>query len=420
MPRAYYNEIDLFCAEWLYNLQRENLIAPGDIDTRPIQDVRPSDLKGYTQHHFFAGIGGWSYALRQAHWPDHREVWTGSCPCQPFSLAGKRGGFADDRHLWPCWRYLIAVGRPAIVLGEQVASASQWLRLVRSDLETLGYAVGAMPIEAASAGADHKRDRFWIVANNGRGRRFGSGEGQGQFERRTEVVGASNLDLAHHHHQRLERSAGTSIQGGMSRSAFGSGAKPKGSMADDDDARSQGRSLPTQCSIERVARQDGLADSDFFFKGNEELQRGGQRRGAGGDPQTRPRCHEHCETGSCCFNPNECDGQNCWLLSNAERIEFRGERPNTAFGASSGMQGTDKQRERLRPDTRPVCNVGEFEWVIGADGKARRVKPGVRLLAHGIPNRVGKLRGFGNAIDHRPAKAFIESVMDILDTRNSS
>lgn len=164
-PRAYYNEIDPYCAEWLYNLQRANLIAPGDIDTRPIQDVRPSDLRGYTQCHFFAGLGGWSYALRRAGWRDDRPVWTGSCPCQPFSQAGRRRGFADDRHLWPFWRYLVAIERPAVVFGEQVASAADWLRLVRGDMEGLGYAVGAMPVEAASAGADHRRDRYWFVAN---------------------------------------------------------------------------------------------------------------------------------------------------------------------------------------------------------------------------------------------------------------
>jgi DNA (cytosine-5)-methyltransferase 1 len=64
-------------------------------------------LRGFTQCHFFAGIGVWSYALRLAGWPDDRPVWTGSCPCQPFSAAGKGAGFADERHLWPAWHHLI-------------------------------------------------------------------------------------------------------------------------------------------------------------------------------------------------------------------------------------------------------------------------------------------------------------------------
>jgi DNA (cytosine-5)-methyltransferase 1 len=163
--RWYYNEIDPYAAQWLRNLIAEGLIAEGDVDGRSIIDVRATDLAGYTQCHFFAGIGGWSYALRLAGWADDRPVWTGSCPCQPFSNAGKRAGFVDDRHLWPAWARLIDIRRPAVIFGEQVASAAHWLRLVRGDLEALGYAVGAMPIEAASAGANHRRDRYWFVAD---------------------------------------------------------------------------------------------------------------------------------------------------------------------------------------------------------------------------------------------------------------
>jgi DNA (cytosine-5)-methyltransferase 1 len=85
---AYYNEIDPYCAEWLRTLILLDCIAPGDVDTRSIEDVTPGDLKGYNQCHFFAGIGVWSLALRNAGWRDDEHVWTGSCPCQPFSAAG--------------------------------------------------------------------------------------------------------------------------------------------------------------------------------------------------------------------------------------------------------------------------------------------------------------------------------------------
>src|SRR6266576_1396734 len=104
-----------FAAQWLRNLIAAGHIAPGEVDERSILDVRPDDLAGYTQCHFFAGIGGWSYALRMAAWGDDQPVWTGSCPCQPFSLAGKQKGFDDDRHLWPIWRELIRECRPARV-----------------------------------------------------------------------------------------------------------------------------------------------------------------------------------------------------------------------------------------------------------------------------------------------------------------
>lgn len=142
---AYYNEIDPYAAQWLRNLIAAGHIAPGVVDERSIEDVTPADLTDYAQCHFFAGVGVWSYALRLAGWADDEPVWTGSCPCQPFSAAGKGDGFADERHLWPAFHHLIEQCRPAIVFGEQVASrdAEPWLDLVQDDLEAMDYAVVA-------------------------------------------------------------------------------------------------------------------------------------------------------------------------------------------------------------------------------------------------------------------------------------
>jgi DNA (cytosine-5)-methyltransferase 1 len=151
---AYYNEIDPHAAQWLRNLIAAGHIAAGDVDERSIADVRPDDLRGYTQCHFFAGIGGWSLALRLAGWPDDRPVWTGSCPCQPFSAAGKQRGSADERHLWPAFFNLIRECRPAAVFGEPVAGAAglAWLDHVCADLEGTGYAAAAADLCAAGAG----------------------------------------------------------------------------------------------------------------------------------------------------------------------------------------------------------------------------------------------------------------------------
>ena len=165
---AYYNEIDPYAAQWLRNLIATNRIAPDDVDERSIIDVRPDDLGGYDQCHFFAGIGGWSLALRLAGWPDDRPVWTGSCPCQPFSSAGKGEAANDERHLWPAWFPLIAQRRPPIVFGEQVEAAVGWgwLDAVFADLEGEGYACGASVLPACSVGAPHIRQRLWFVAHD--------------------------------------------------------------------------------------------------------------------------------------------------------------------------------------------------------------------------------------------------------------
>lgn len=166
MAAAYYNENNPHAAKWLRLLIEDRLIPQGDVDERSIEDVTPADLSGYTQCHFFAGIAGWPYALRLAGWPDEKPVWTGSCPCQPFSAAGKGAGFADERHLWPAFAWLIRQCNPATVYGEQVArkAGREWLSVVRSDMEMAGYAFGAADIPACAAGAWHERPRhFWVA-----------------------------------------------------------------------------------------------------------------------------------------------------------------------------------------------------------------------------------------------------------------
>lgn len=163
----YYNELDPYPARWLSRLAEENLIPKGYIDERNIRELGASDVRRYRQCHFFAGIAGWSRALELAGWPDDRPVWTDSCPCQPFSQAGKRRAFDDPRDLWPVWRKLIAECRPATIFGEQVDGPDGflWLNRVRTDLEKIGYAVGAAVLPAACVNSPHQRHRIWWLAD---------------------------------------------------------------------------------------------------------------------------------------------------------------------------------------------------------------------------------------------------------------
>ena len=166
----YYNEIDPYCIHWLDNLIDAGVIPKGVIDTRPIEEIDTYEIRGFTQYHFFAGLGGWSEALRLAGWPEDQPIITGSCPCQPFSCAGKGQGETDPRHLWSFFYRHIAELGISVVVGEQVARriGVEWFEAVRVDLENLGYVVGGADLCAASASAPHIRQRlFWVAYSDG-------------------------------------------------------------------------------------------------------------------------------------------------------------------------------------------------------------------------------------------------------------
>lgn len=358
--RVYYNENNPFCVEWLKTLIMMGEISDGEIDSRSIEEVAASDLRGFTRCHFFAGIAGWDYALKLAQWKESREVWTGSCPCQPFSVAGQRKGFADERHLWPIFKKLIAQRQPECVFGEQVASATQWLGLVRGDLEALGYAVGAMPVEAASAGADHLRDRFWFVADR-KGEQVGPA---GQPRQRRDVVDNSRV-------RRGERRPEHEIR---SRWHAFTGASSKIDLADQHQQGSQGRPVLPECASEWAAWPDGVADAAI-------------------KPKREPS-----------------DKIDALAASGQARSEFGGGSLGVGYTNKPIGRFGNEQSARQQPQHDQTERT-DYEWVLGADGKARRVKPGVRLLAHGVSARVAKLRAFGNAIDPRPASTFVKAFL---------
>lgn len=164
---AYYNEFNPFAAEWLRTLIAAGAIPEGDVDERSVEEVRPEDLAGYTQCHFFAGIGGWPLALRLAGIADSQRVWTGSPPCQGFSVAGKQLGFSDERHLAPQFLALIRECAPPIIFGEQVSAAiaTGWWDFVQAHLEEQNYACGMAVLPSSGIGAPHKRERLFFGAD---------------------------------------------------------------------------------------------------------------------------------------------------------------------------------------------------------------------------------------------------------------
>ena len=209
----YYNDNDPKACAWLRELIAAGEIAPGHVDERSILEIKPDDLAGFDQCHFFAGIGGWALALRWAGLGDAAGIWSGSCPCQPLSCAGKRQGHADERHLWPAFHDLIAKRRPATVFGEQVASKDgrEWFAGVRLDLEGLGYACGGADLCAAGVGAPHRRQRlFWVADSDGRDEGHGRLQRGGEHGQRAPDGGVVRLG----HAESLRERSGAEGQGG--------------------------------------------------------------------------------------------------------------------------------------------------------------------------------------------------------------
>jgi DNA (cytosine-5)-methyltransferase 1 len=379
---AYYNEHDPFAAAWLRELIADDLIAPGEVDERSIEDVRPSDLAGFVQCHFFAGIGIWSLALRRAGWPDDAPIWTGSCPCQPFSAAGKGGGFADERHLWPAFHWLIDQCGPELVLGEQVASKDglAWLDLVSADVEASGYAFGAADTCAAGFGAPHIRQRlYWMADALPAGRAEGRAiAGRGSIAGRNEPSRLENTQLPASARQR----------------PF---SRPH--LCDEETARlARGRLADGLESVRpdtRMLRR--LADSDGRNAGAEGIQRSGEQRqqpqdgGAGGVA--------------------DADGHR---------------QPTRRLSIRSGRQVEAAPIElRHGEDVWPGPLNGLWraaDWLCCTDGKWRPVAPGTFPLAPAgtVRNRVGTLRGAGNAINLSQAQGFVEAVIEVRTAKPQS
>jgi DNA (cytosine-5)-methyltransferase 1 len=349
---VYYNEIDPYAAQWLRNLIAAGHLAKGEVDERSITEIQPDDLLGFDQCHFFAGIGVWGHALRRAGWADDRPVWTGSCPCQPFSAAGKQEGFADERHLWPTWFNLIRQCRPAIVLGEQVASALDWLDLVSTDMEDAGYAFGAADLCAAGFGGAHIRQRLYWV---GHSRQPGL---EGYAGHVTDGGGGRN---------RVDQ---------LPRQAHLSGW-PSG-LGDADSARTQ-----TGVS-ESSKRQSG--DTEVNDDRGNRLFRSGEGR-------------------------SEFSG-----LANAKRDERGQVSADAGRrGEGSGAEGLGERSgygsDECRPHA-PTLGRDAADWLYCRDGKWRPVEPGTFPLADAAASRVGRLRAYGNALDAETATQFVAAVMD--------
>ena len=115
----------------------------------------------------FSDIKELTYEKLKANGINNIDIITGGYPCQPFSVAGRKKGEEDPRHLWPEYFRLVKELRPTWVIGENVSGHIKLgLDTVLENLESEGYSARTFSISAASIGANHKRERVWILANS--------------------------------------------------------------------------------------------------------------------------------------------------------------------------------------------------------------------------------------------------------------
>lgn len=409
---AYYNDFEPTAAAWLRELIRNKLIPDGYVDERSITEVTPSDLEGFTQCHFFAGIGGWPLALRMAGVPESTRLWTGSPPCQPFSVAGESLGFDDPRHLAPAFLRLIRECRPERLYGEQVGAAigKHWLDFVFLNLEEKGYACGASVLPACSVGAPHKRERIFfgadllVHADDERIPTAGYGTRAADAIRSGQAFGIVAHAHGSQHKERLSGCRQGDRPEGSGSSVELTGLRLSDELADSDDYRQQpsgGRGCRSGSSRQgNNTRWSGeacwMADSD---------DKGPQRRSGVSECS-----YEQLIGAGSLEDVVEQPGSERreWREASAPGNQHDG---STSIGSESEYGPGVSSAYRL-----PEHATGPYhgfwdgaDWLGCRDGKFRPVESGTQPLAHGIPARVGRLRGYGNAIVPQAAAEFIKA-----------
>jgi len=339
----------------------------------------------------------------------------GGIPCQPFSVAGKKKGKEDDRHLWPYMYEIIKHKKPTWVIVENVGGFVNVALDVCLDLETQGYATQSFIIPACSVEAPHRRDRIWILGKNlenpGRALRQGrieQGEnadevGQGDADQLERSGGTSRSDVANSQLKGLEGQHGdSSSQRGQDEGSL-SGTEGS-SRTDEDVPNSSGQRLEGHrgehglreaSEEEQTSRRSQERDVSHA----KELDRNVDDNGHSGQCDGQQRQGLQGELGGASSNRAE-------DVANTERLGQQGqgehERPSNTEKDSEGQaSGTDDGSQGQTGQGHTEPGVGGM-----ADGVSARLdghygferEPNIPRVATGIPERVNRLKALGNSI----------------------
>lgn len=337
--RAFYNDDDPDCCRTLRYQIGIGAMPAGDVIEKSIKDLDPAEFmgRGYQHWHLFAGFGGWGLAVQLAGFPLDVSLVTASWPCQPHSVAGKRAGSADERHLWPEVTRMLRTIEPEWFLGENVPglrSSGDGLNFggVVGDLAEMGYRVGWASFSASDVGNPHKRERVFFMAHSNSAR---------CRERRESLAGTAAFSSAERRRGIVADTDRERWNGGTRES----GTRGRGEPADGSALGNADRQRESQCSRDIADGRGWTGDSSTR---DVVHSHGGKRVRSEDEICSRRNAFDHAGFSGSAFGGlgRAVDGLPAWL-DGRRHVAHRGD-DQSEWEASRVTTQTRNRRKRLK------------------------------------------------------------------------
>ena len=385
----------------------------------------------------FSGIGGFSLGLEetggfetvafcdieefprkvlQKHWPhvkqykdikeltydklkadgiDTIDIITGGYPCQPFSVAGRKKGEEDPRHLWPEYFRLVKELRPTWVIGENVSGHIKLgLDTVIKDLESEMYSVRCFSISASSVGANHQRERVWIVAYSERN----------DNQRQISGVNGKEKKVQREHREDNSTSRQSSRTSSIRQANNGNVEDTRRSLRSGSELREENENEIGQGNANLAQRSGEASEFDVAntksHRSFDEQKRDIESLGRKSKKKERRKGNQSSVRSS----SRSSDVANTESISSyggevREHQKKSGEKRTTGIETGRvSSDGANTDSERLQGQwSEHQLSESQGEKQIGWDGWWE-LEPDVGRVAHGVPKRVDRLKGLGNSL----------------------
>ena len=382
--------LDLFSGIGGFSLGLE---ATGGFETKAFCDIEEYPRQVLQKHwpHVkqYKDIKELTYDRLKADGIDSIDIITGGYPCQPFSVAGKQKGVEDPRHLWPEYFRLVKECRPTWVIGENVSGHIKLgLDSVIEDLESENYSVRPFSISASSIGANHQRERIWIMAYS---------ECNYNFNKEQRVNGEEK-EISREHRENDSTSWKSSGTNTIRKTNNSHVENPGCTQWPRAELREENENETREGDANQHQRSSSPSESDVANTESEGLQRGEwNNQGEGREVLSSERQDgnkKRSETGR------------------TNRISTQENVPNP--GSSRRETGISEERYREEGNTEESNNDSdrrrgwqrENNWAI---------EPDVGRVAHGIPKRVDRLKSLGNSLVPQIPYYIGQTILEVMN-----